>query len=647
MSASDAPRGPTDRVRGDQGGSRRDRLQAAGRRLVGARGRRSPGAPLGTAVLLLAAAVAAFLPVLATTFVWRPPAGGFAWRLLPAPVPGDGGVLPRTAYARSVDAVQAAGLAPLLGLLAGILGAAAGAALLTLLMAWAQRGLTARRGVAVRRALGQSPGQARAAAAAGAARLVAVALGAGALGGWIAARVLGRALPPALVSAGDAPSLLVAAALGAALAFLASLGGVLPTVPSDRGALRTLTVGDRATEDPALGFARRAVASAQVAVLVIAVGTILVLGRSMLTPDREGWTSEQASDTIVTRVSVDGMTRAGLATLHGGLAPAVARATGARAASVSSPGTLLGLAAVDNITTYCGPCVRGGLAAEIIAVEARVSAVSPGFFSAHDAAIGSGRGFAGVDGAVVVSEAYHREFDDGVAVGKRLLAASGSPTWAPIAGVAPDLPEGGFAGAGDPLPVLYLATTTALPTTFDVAVRGAPRGADVAAATRSALEPALEPGATASVGEPRPLEALLREADAPLRWLALLLAAAAIPGILLALAGMASGMAEDVHARTRELGIRAALGAAPNRLAREVLFRGVAIGLRGLAFGTFLFLAVDLTLRDRVPAAQGAGPAVYATLALLVVVVAVASTAGPARRIARSDPAETMARSRP
>lgn len=604
-------------------------------------------APLRLATLVLGPAVAAAAAALATVVAARGTLGVAGWGLRPAPVPADGGAFGWTRFARSADAVQAEGLAGLLGLILGVVAAGAAAALVVTLAGWAQHGLAARRGSAVRRALGESPRAARATSV----RVAAVVtFAAGLLGGAFggaAALALAALKPEALVRSGAPPSLVLAAGVATAAACLAAIAGLLPTVPRDRAVGAILAVGGRATEDPAVGFVRRAVASVQVAALVFGAGTILVLAGSALLPDRDPFAALGAGDTVIARVTVEGAGADDLSTLHRALAPALLRATGARAASTSSPGTLAGLAPRDYVATYCGFCVIGGLGVDMISVDARLVAVGPGFFAAHGMPVLDGRTFTpgdrvGAPAVALVSASYARRFDDGQPVGKRIMTGGAEPAWATIVGVVPDLPEGGFAAAGDPPASAYLPAAQSLPTSFDVALRSAPSSADVRGAVRAAVAAALPEGARVRVGEPRALEAMLGEAEAPLRWLAALLAAAALPALLLAVVGMASGMAEDARARARELGIRSALGATPARLARSIVLRGLAVGLRGLVAGLVLFLAADIALRDRLPTAHGAGVGTYAALALLVVGVSIVATARPALRTARSEPARGL-----
>ena len=648
------------------GGSDRARAAGADRpagrsrrfslRQVPAFARPFAAARLRTAALAAAAATAVAFLLLARVIAAEGPRVVSGWGVRPAPIPADGGVVGWTSFARSADAVQADGLAAVLALCAGVFAAAVSAALVILLAGWAQHGLAGRRAAAVRRALGEPPRAASGASLRATAALTVAAALPGGVIGWWASAALASPLPAGLTRAGAPPGALVAAAAGAALAFAAALAGVLPTIPRGRRIPAILAVGGRATEDPALGFARRAVASLQVAVLVLAAGTILVLGGSVLAPDRDAWSAFQLGDTVVARVTLDGLEAGEIAALHARLGATLTTATGARAASASSPGTLTGRNARDYVTTYCGFCVFGGLGTDIISVDARRSAVSPGFFRAHGMRLVEGRAFGPADhgGAprvVLISESYARRFDDGVALGKRVITSSTEPTWATIVGVVPDYPEGGFSLAGDPVPSLYLPSTQASPSAFDVALRltEAPEPADAVApelraALRSAIAAELPAGAGVRVSEVRPLRDLLAEAEAPLGWLALLLAAAAAPALLLAAFGMASGMAEDARARAWEFGIRAALGATPREIGRSVVLRGLAVGGRGLVAGLTLLVAAELTLRDRLPAVRGVDAGIVVTLVLLVALLSLAATVGPALRLAGSDPARALTR---
>lgn len=136
-----------------------------------------------------------------------------------------------------------------------------------------------------------------------------------------------------------------------------------------------------------------------------------------------------------------------------------------------------------------------------------------------------------------------------------------------------------------------------------------------------------------------PMDDLLGAPLAQPRMSALLMSVFAVAALLLAAIGLYGLMASIVRERTRELGIRMALGAEPGRLRRGVLLHalgvsgaGAAIGLVA-AFGTSRMLsAILFEVSPTDPVALGAA------CALLLIVVLIAAYA-PARRATRVDPA--------
>jgi ABC-type antimicrobial peptide transport system permease subunit len=108
--------------------------------------------------------------------------------------------------------------------------------------------------------------------------------------------------------------------------------------------------------------------------------------------------------------------------------------------------------------------------------------------------------------------------------------------------------------------------------------------------------------------------------------------------LVLAAVGLYGVMAYDVAQRTRELGVRVALGAQATDIRRLVLWQGVRIAAAGAALGAALaFVAVRFieSLLFRVPARD---PAAFGGAALTILVVAVVASLVPARRATRVDP---------
>jgi putative ABC transport system permease protein len=169
-----------------------------------------------------------------------------------------------------------------------------------------------------------------------------------------------------------------------------------------------------------------------------------------------------------------------------------------------------------------------------------------------------------------------------------------------------------------------------------------------AGADPSALVPALRRAvAEANVGlevhdvstmEQRSSEALSDE-----RFATLAVSVFAAIGLLLAALGVYGVMAYAVAQRRREIGIRLALGATRGRMLRLVVFEGLGVAAVGLLIGIFAAAALARVLRALLPNVEPADPAVYAGVAILLLVICALACAIPARSAARVDPRDALA----
>jgi ABC-type antimicrobial peptide transport system permease subunit len=97
-----------------------------------------------------------------------------------------------------------------------------------------------------------------------------------------------------------------------------------------------------------------------------------------------------------------------------------------------------------------------------------------------------------------------------------------------------------------------------------------------------------------------------------------------------------------VGQRTRELGIRAALGAGESSLVKLVVGEGARLALAGAALGMIGALVAARALRTLVFGVTTTDPLTYLILAGLIVGVALVATYIPARRAARADPVAAL-----
>lgn len=122
----------------------------------------------------------------------------------------------------------------------------------------------------------------------------------------------------------------------------------------------------------------------------------------------------------------------------------------------------------------------------------------------------------------------------------------------------------------------------------------------------------------------------------------MLLAAFAGTALLLAVAGLYGVMAYSVARRTGELGTRIALGATPANVLRLVLRQGLVTALTGVAIGIGGAIVLTRTLRAFLFGLSPTDPVTFASVALLLILVALLACYFPARRAAKVDPIEAL-----
>lgn len=112
--------------------------------------------------------------------------------------------------------------------------------------------------------------------------------------------------------------------------------------------------------------------------------------------------------------------------------------------------------------------------------------------------------------------------------------------------------------------------------------------------------------------------------------------------ILLAASGIFAVLAHAVAGRTREFGLRIALGADAPRVVRDVLREGMAFPLAGIVAGIAASFAVTRLLRASLYAISPQEPGVLLSTAALLAAVAAAACIVPAWRATRADPMSTL-----
>ena len=126
------------------------------------------------------------------------------------------------------------------------------------------------------------------------------------------------------------------------------------------------------------------------------------------------------------------------------------------------------------------------------------------------------------------------------------------------------------------------------------------------------------------------------------RYQATVFSALATLALLLAALGVYGLIAYSVAQRTREMGIRLALGATPRQVVRAAALPGITLALTGIACGVVLALFSMRLLKGLIWGIAGTDPLTFSSVAILLILVATVSSALPALRLTRLDPAQTL-----
>jgi putative ABC transport system permease protein len=202
-----------------------------------------------------------------------------------------------------------------------------------------------------------------------------------------------------------------------------------------------------------------------------------------------------------------------------------------------------------------------------------------------------------------------------------------------IIGVVGDVKEGALDQAPDPTVYYIHAHLVYTGMVFVVRTQGDPLA--LAESVRRVIHGI---DAAQPVAEMRTMEAVVRETFARQRFGAMLLGGFALASLLLAAVGIYGVMAYSVTERTREIGVRVALGAEPGRILALVLGAGVRVVLVGAAVGTGGALLLTGLLKGLLFGVKPNDASTFAASAVLLMAVALVAAYLPARRASRLDP---------
>jgi predicted permease len=314
---------------------------------------------------------------------------------------------------------------------------------------------------------------------------------------------------------------------------------------------------------------------------------------------------------------------------------------GVEAVSLASFIPLSGLPAGRTAFAPEGYQFPVGIETEAVAT----SYVDADFFGLMDIAVTQGRGFAMTDTAdappvAVVNDALANSFWPGErAVGRRFRGADGA--WTEIVGVVKTGPY--FTFMEGPWKFMYRPYAQAPRNQMTLVTRSSADPRNLVAPLRAVVRE-LDPDL--AVAAVRTMESIYN--DSAVRGLMLFISAIAAMGLMsltLAFGGIYGLVASNVSQRTREIGLRIAVGADRRRVLGMVLSQAFRVTLTALALGLRLTFGAQQGMQPAFPGGNdSAGPALIEYVRVVVLMLLVAGLAAylPARRAVRIEPTQAL-----
>jgi putative ABC transport system permease protein len=268
--------------------------------------------------------------------------------------------------------------------------------------------------------------------------------------------------------------------------------------------------------------------------------------------------------------------------------------------------------------------------------------VSPSYFDTMSIPLLRGRQVSTQDtettpNVVVISETMARRFWPGEdAVGKRIAAGRvrTPEDWIQVVGVVKDVRQ--FELNAEPKPQMYLSYRQAgFFEPRDLVVKTDVDPASMAATVRKAV---WEIDKDQPVSNIRTMEEILADSIARQRFSMLLLAIFAAVALVLAAVGIYGVMSYSVAQRTREIGIRMALGAQTGTVLKLAIGYGMKLVIAGIVIGLIAAFALTRVMSALLFGVTATDPTTFTLISLLLIAVAVLASYVPARRATRVNP---------
>ena len=274
-------------------------------------------------------------------------------------------------------------------------------------------------------------------------------------------------------------------------------------------------------------------------------------------------------------------------------------------------------------------------------LELNYNIVSPAYFDTLGVPLVAGRAFTDEDAdgslrVAIVNEILAKRFFQGNAIGRRMTDSGG--TTLEIVGV---IRSGKFRTVlEDAPPIVYYPAAQLYSPRLSLAVRSEVPSAPLSEAIRREVRAA---SGEVPVFRIVTLQEHLEQALSAERLSAALVTACGILSAMLAVVGLYGAVSYLVARRTREIGVRVALGAQPRHVVRLVVGHGLVLAGTGIGVGLIGAAGFATLLRSMLYDVSPASPLTHTGVAVSLVLVASIAAYIPARRAVRLDPARALA----
>jgi putative ABC transport system permease protein len=263
--------------------------------------------------------------------------------------------------------------------------------------------------------------------------------------------------------------------------------------------------------------------------------------------------------------------------------------------------------------------------------------VSPNYFRTMGIPVIRGRDFTIADreeapAAIINASMARHQWGDTDPIGQRVSTDQGK-LWVPIVGVVGDVRQYGLNRPASDEIYFPMAANALREASVLIRTSGNPL-----LMNKEIARAAHEIDAQQPVTRILTLEQIRNEWLASPRLTAMLITIFAGLALVITLAGISGVMALAVSQRTREIGIRMALGATRETVLRMVLWQGMALVVLGLVVGSASAPPLTRLMKDLLFGVQSTDPLTYLAVASVVLTVAAAACLIPSRRAASVDP---------